>query len=234
MGWPFILIFFVLLLWPDGLDTTPVVSLHGQHPAIHIVWGGDNRLGVSFRQGFIEGIVSFESALKKTLHIEGGLSLDPDDSGNWTGGVKGRGELKGTRYGISAAQYPNEDIRNITPERVAYLYKRDYWDAINLHNILNETLQEKLFDTAVNQGVKTAAFLLQNSINALQPDSPIQVDGMIGPVTLQAANQYTTGTTMHSMAFWLAFRSLRFMKYYELYMANPRLRKYRWSWLSRV
>ena len=178
--------------------------------------------------------MSFESALKKTLHMEGGLSLDPDDSGNWTGGAKGSGELKGTKYGISAAQYPSEDIKNLTPNRAASLYKRDYWDSINLDNILNETLQEKLFDTAVNQGIQTAVILLQNAVNALQPDTPISVDGVVGPVTIQAANQYTNGTTLHSMAFWLAFRSFRFMRYYETYMKNPRLRKYRFSWMSRV
>ena len=42
---------------------------------------------------------------------EGTLSLDPTDTGNWTGGAVGRGTLVGTKYGISAASYPTLEHR---------------------------------------------------------------------------------------------------------------------------
>ena len=42
------------------------------------------------------------AALDETWGHEGGLSLDPNDRGNWTGGKKGSGELRGTKYGIAA------------------------------------------------------------------------------------------------------------------------------------
>jgi hypothetical protein len=43
-----------------------------------------------------------------TLHkVEGGLSMDERDPGNWTGGAIGKGELRGTKYGISAQTYPH-------------------------------------------------------------------------------------------------------------------------------
>jgi hypothetical protein len=58
---------------------------------------------------------------------EGGFSDNPEDHGNWTGGRKGVGELKGTNFGISAASYPQLDIRNLTQEEADAIYRRDYW-----------------------------------------------------------------------------------------------------------
>jgi len=176
--------------------------------------------------------MSFGSALKKTLHIEGGLNMDPDDNGNWTGVAKGVGELKGTKYGISAAQYPDEDIANMTTERATFLYKRDYWDSLRLDEVKHETLQEKLFDTAVNMGVQTAAILLQKAVNfLLSANEAISVDGCVGPKTIKAVCSLHPG---HAFALLAAFNGFRFMRYYEIIQANPIKRKYRFSWLSRI
>jgi lysozyme family protein len=54
--------------------------------------------------------------------VEGGFTLNPKDSGNWTGGKIGVGELKGSNFGISAAAYPKLDIKNLTREKVRPLY----------------------------------------------------------------------------------------------------------------
>jgi hypothetical protein len=48
--------------------------------------------------------MGFDRAFEETIGLEGGFSRNPDDNGNWTGGRRGLGELKGTKYGISAAQ----------------------------------------------------------------------------------------------------------------------------------
>ena len=60
--------------------------------------------------------MNFERAFEKLIDHEKGLSLDPKDRGNWTTGVIGKGELKGTKYGVSAMSYPHLDIRNLTLE----------------------------------------------------------------------------------------------------------------------
>jgi hypothetical protein len=36
--------------------------------------------------------------------------MDERDPGNWTGGAIGKGELRGTKWGISAQTYPQIDI----------------------------------------------------------------------------------------------------------------------------
>jgi lysozyme family protein len=57
----------------------------------------------------------------------GGWTINPNDPGNWTGGKKGVGSLKGTKYGIAANTYPKLDIRNLTRAEADAIYIRDYW-----------------------------------------------------------------------------------------------------------
>lgn len=123
----------------------------------------------------------WESAVNLSIKIEGGLSLDADDKGNWTGGKVGKGELKGTKCGISAAAYPHEDIANMTPEKAKSIYKRDYWN-VNKCDYLPDYLSVAVFDFAINSGVKPAARILQTVLN-------VKVDGIIGNQTLGAANR---------------------------------------------
>lgn len=123
----------------------------------------------------------WESAVNLSVKIEGGLSLDKDDKGNWTGGKKGVGELKGTKYGISAAAYPNEDIANLTPERAKELYRRDYWD-VNKCDYLPDWASVAVFDFSINSGVIPAAKVFQTVLG-------VKVDGKIGNQTIGAANR---------------------------------------------
>jgi lysozyme family protein len=84
--------------------------------------------------------MKFEEAVQFILLKEGGYVNDPNDPG---------GE---TNFGISKRAYPNEDIKNMTKERAIEIYRKDYWNELNLDNV---TFPMKLvmFDTAVNMGV---------------------------------------------------------------------------------
>lgn len=98
---------------------------------------------------------SWETAQKEILRLEGGFQNDPDDRGNWTGGVVGVGENNGTNWGISAATYPNEDIKNMTKERALQLYKRDFWTPLKC-DLMPAEIALLAFDFAVNSGLGTA------------------------------------------------------------------------------
>ena len=86
---------------------------------------------------------------------EGGFQDNPEDSGNWTGGRKGTGTLKGTNFGISAASYPNLDIRNLTPQDAEDIYRRDYWQRSGAYQ-LEWPLCLLVLDTSVLHGVGAA------------------------------------------------------------------------------
>jgi lysozyme family protein len=78
---------------------------------------------------------NLEKALRLTTGIEAGFTRNPKDPGNWTGRKVGFGELRGTKFGISAAQYPKLDIENLTLEEAKEIYIRDYWNVCNCDSL---------------------------------------------------------------------------------------------------
>lgn len=119
--------------------------------------------------------MTFDQAIEIVLAKEGGFQADPDDTGNWTSGKKGVGVLKGTKYGISAASYPDLDIRNLTRGQAVEIYRRDFWPSIK-PDWLPAALRLSVFDVAVNSGPRRAIVFLQQVAG-------IKADGVFGPVT---------------------------------------------------
>jgi len=123
---------------------------------------------------------NFERAFNFTVGVEGAeWDTTYSDSGNWTGGVVGVGELKGSKFGISAASYPKLDIKNLTLADAENIYRIDYWEKV-LGDSLPLNLALVVFDAAVNNGVGRAIRWLQAAVGA-------SVDGRIGPATLATA-----------------------------------------------
>lgn len=150
---------------------------------------------------------NFPECLSITLQSEGGLSLERTDPGNWTGGKIGKGTLKGTKYGISAAAFPNLDIRDLTLDEVKPIYKAKYWDEIG-GDTLPDGFDLAIFDYAVNSGPARALRDAQIVIGA-------PADGKPGPLTRTKAA--TAGTReikalcarrlsfMQSLAIWKTY-----------------------------
>jgi lysozyme family protein len=122
---------------------------------------------------------NFDAAFEHVIGSEGGLSLDRNDRGNWTTGEIGKGELKGTKHGISAMAYPSLDIKNLSLSDAKRIYKRDYWDRAKGDD-LPPGLDLVVFDAAVNSGLSRSAKWLQQALD-------VKIDGLIGPDTLTAA-----------------------------------------------
>ena len=128
----------------------------------------------------------FQDAIAAVLRDEGGFQKNPRDSGNWTGGRVGVGELKGTNFGISAATYPALDIEHLTCAGAIEIYYRDWWCRFVFFSELPHDDAVKAFDLAVNMGVHTLALLLQRACNAC--GAHLACDGIVGPLTITAAN----------------------------------------------
>lgn len=142
--------------------------------------------------------MTFETAVEFILKHEGGFQNDPEDTGNWTGRAVNSGELRGTNMGISAASYPNEDIKNLTRERAIALYRRDFWDKCRCGE-LPDGMDLLVFDAAVNQGQALAARMLQKAVRT-------KADGIIGPTTI-------TVTTAAGKAGIVAYAARRMYQY---------------------
>lgn len=122
---------------------------------------------------------TFELAFSRSVDHEGGFQIEAADRGNWTGGAVGAGKLKGTKYGISAASYPGLAIEQLTVEDARAIYKRDWWDALELDRLRPATAYQ-LFDAAINHGTFHASRMLQYAAGA-------KPDGILGPQTRAAA-----------------------------------------------
>jgi lysozyme family protein len=124
---------------------------------------------------------NFDRLFDIVVGHEGGFTADPADPGNWTGGAIGTGTCRGTRFGISAAAYPDTDIAGLTLDAAKALYQRDYWQRIS-GDRLPAALALLVFDAAVNNGIGRAARWLQQVAQVSQ-------DGVIGQRTLAAVDQ---------------------------------------------
>jgi len=121
-------------------------------------------------------------SLESMLVSEGGFSDDPRDPGNRLPD----GRPGSTMLGVTQAnwerwvgrQVTHEEMRKLTPEKVAPFYKRKYWDACKCDE-LPVGLDYLVFDLAVNAGPGRASKMLQTAVGATP-------DGIIGPRTLAA------------------------------------------------
>jgi lysozyme family protein len=115
--------------------------------------------------------VRFNNYIGFILEDEGGYVNHPSDPG---------GE---TKYGISKRAYPDLNIKRLTKEKAAEIYKRDYWYKSKA-DLLSRGLDYMHFDNAVNCGITGAAKMLQRAAG-------VDDDGIIGPITLAAAKNTT-------------------------------------------
>lgn len=121
---------------------------------------------------------NFNAALAKVLVHEGGYVNHPRDPGGETNkGVTKRvydGYRKGK--GLSA-----RSVKHISPQEVAAIYKKQYWDAIQ-GDQLPSGVDYVVFDGAVNSGPKQSIKWLQRALG-------VTADGVLGMVTLEAINR---------------------------------------------
>ncbi|MCG8272362.1 glycoside hydrolase family 108 protein [Aquamicrobium sp. NLF2-7] len=130
---------------------------------------------------------NFERALSLVLSHEGGWSDHKDDPGGAT--MKGVTLANFRRYVKPSAT--KDDLRRITDEQVATIYKRHYWDAVRGSD-LPGGIDYAVFDFAVNSGPDRAIKYLQAVVGAKQ-------DGRIGPDTLAKTRSMMRATIINSL-----------------------------------
>lgn len=173
---------------------------------------------------------AFAAALAIVLAHEGGYQAMPDDPGNWTGGKIGAGELKGTKFGLSAASYPTLDIASLSEADAAAIYRRDWWDRFGLGRV-PDPIATKLFDAAVNIGIESAVRALQRALRAVGAETGVPrvvEDGKLGPITIGAASAVASDIVLPALREALA-------GHYRLIAAKSRAQaRFLNGWLARA
>ena len=121
---------------------------------------------------------NFDLCFDRVIGHEGGYQNDKKDRGNWTSGQIGKGELKGTKYGLAAMTYPDIDIKSLTVSQAKAIYYEDWWVALSMDK-LSKAIAYQMFDAAINHGASRANKFLQAAAGS-------KPDGIIGPKTIAA------------------------------------------------
>lgn len=143
-------------------------------------------------------MADFDKAIMPLIIKEGGAKYtnDPDDPGG------------ATKYGISQKSYPNLDIKNLTQQVACDIYKRDYWDALNLDLEPNQHKASLLFENAVNMGVGITK-IMQNKIMPYQ--------------------------TLTEFDVWqMQFKILQILRYVAICNRRQQSRKFLLGWMNRI
>lgn len=157
-------------------------------------------------------MASFDNYINTLLKHEGGFVNDPDDPG----GATKLGITLNTwrKYGHDIdgnGTIDVNDIKLLTPELAAPVYKTMYWDKVGGDFINYQPLAEIVFDHAVNAGPWRAVKMLQHLLNT-KFGKNLATDGQIGPNTLNAVN------SVNGASLYNKYRDLR-ESYYN-YRAN--------------
>lgn len=165
-------------------------------------------------------------------------SMDPDDSGNWTGAKIGVGNLVGSQHGVTpavlaghrgvAAKAITKDImRALTMDEAADIALVRFYRGPNLHRLTWGPATASLFDMGWGTGPTQAIKLAQRMV-----DAPVD-DGVITPLgaTERLWNALASSQPAEFMAG--AFWSVRDAFYDLIIEQNPVKKKYANGWDNR-
>lgn len=160
----------------------------------------------------LEQSEAYEDALEFLLKQEGGYVNNPADPG---------GE---TNLGISKMSYPEENIADMTRQRAAFLYHRDYW-LPNRCEEMPPRVGLALFDFAVNAPAKAARMALQEVIGA-------HPDGALGPKSMGAL----AAKVAKRGDLWVALKLIdkRLVRYIRRVQAGSSSAKFLLGWMRRL
>jgi lysozyme family protein len=115
---------------------------------------------------------NFEKCLEMLLHHEGGYVNNVHDKG----GMTNLGVTKRVYDKWIDRESTEEEMRNLTPDDVAPIYRKNYWNRVK-GDSLPSGLDWACFDWAVNSGSGRPAKAVQRAVGAT-------VDGAIGKNTI--------------------------------------------------
>lgn len=156
----------------------------------------------------------FETALEFTLRWEGGYVDDPADPGG------------ATNQGVTARVYnrfrakrglPMRPVSQIGPTEVRAIYLEDYWHR-GFCDRLPPPVDVVHFDNTVNLG---------RPVQLLQAVAGVQIDGILGDVTLRAVWEHAP----HELAESLCWAR---MGYHVFSLSRPKNVRFIHGWLNRT
>jgi lysozyme family protein len=140
----------------------------------------------------------------------------------------------GVIAGINSKSFPAQyaSIASVPQERrgpfIDDFYRLTLWLPMLLGALDSQDLANRVIDMETNAGEPQAAPELQRAINSLRFGAALTVDGVVGPLTIAAANK------QDQIALLNAFRAQRVAFYNQVVAAHPNDEPYLQRWLARA
>lgn len=175
----------------------------------------------------------FEDVFAVTVGLEGDFANDRNDPGGKT------------RFGITEAVARANgyagDMKVLPYSMAITIAKRQYWDVLRLDEvamILSGKIAAEVFDTSYNMGVGVAGKFVQRALNIFNrggQDYPdVTVDGVVGPMTVQAMRAFIGKRGAEGEAVLLrALNAQQGVRYIEIAEANRSLEDFEFGWFSK-
>lgn len=169
----------------------------------------------------------FDRALAFVLYNEGGYSQDPED----LGGPTNFGITQATLSQWFGTSVSADDVKALSRDKAAEIYADMYWGPVGGYLLKQFPVAAAIFDAGVLFGVGTSTRLAQRAVNACYPTLSLpllQVDGHIGPKSIDALNSVSPGS------FTRNFVSLLLNRIGDVVNARPQNLKFRAGWERRI
>jgi len=164
----------------------------------------------------VEG-ASFEEALVFTLKNEGGYTDHPDDKG----GPTNKGITIGRLSDYLGRKATKQEVKDLDYETIKLIYKKYYWDVLNLDHVLDQGIATALFDMGVLCGTGTAARLCQAALGISQ-------NKKMDSNTLKAINSTT------DEKFIPQFSDNNIKRFEDIVSSNPSQKVFLKGWKNRA
>jgi lysozyme family protein len=176
------------------------------------------------------------------LLLDGFYSNDSDDLGgetvygisrnNWSGwsGWKLIDTIKETNPYDYVKKIEEDDTVKIHSQK---FYKDNFWDNMRLDDIDDKfpKVKNKLFEASVNLGSIVIVKMLQSSLNLLNKNDDLVVDGLIGNMTISSLNAFR-GSWEDSIIDCISGE--QYLRYKSIVENNPKMIKYFRGWIKRT
>jgi lysozyme family protein len=149
----------------------------------------------------------------------------------WEGGYSNKKNDKGgcTMQGVTIKTFKSyfgedktcSDLKQITDEQWAYVFKDGYWNPCKGDDINDQSIANIIVDWAWMSGVKTAVKVVQKLVG-------VKADGIIGKQTLSAINSSNAPKLFESIY------NEREKFYYDIVERDPSQKKFLTGWLNRL
>lgn len=148
---------------------------------------------------------------------EGGYANIKEDKGGCT--------MKGVTIGTFRKYFGQDktctNLKEITDEQWAHIFKNGYWDPCKADEIVDQSIANIIVDWAWMSGVKTVSKKIQTLVG-------VTADGIIGKQTLAAINNANAPELFESIY------NERKKFYYNIVEKTPSQKKFLNGWLNRL